>query len=70
MLNLIDSVGALRAFRQAAECDPDGFWMWIEIGRLEQTTGTLSGAAEAIDAALRAAVGDERSRSVALIDPA
>jgi trypsin-like peptidase len=66
MLRLIDSTGALRAFRQATECDPDDFWTWIEIGRLEQTAGTLDGAAEAIDAALRAAAGDERSRRVAL----
>ncbi len=45
MRKLIDSAQALEAFHQAAECDPDDFWTWIEVGRLEQVAGTLEGAA-------------------------
>jgi hypothetical protein len=68
MLKLFDSAGALKAFHQAAECDPNDFWTWIEIGRLEQIVGTLDGARKAIDAALLIGAVDERSHSVALND--
>ena len=68
MLKLVDSASALKAFRQAADCDPDDFWTWIEIGRLEQIAGDLDGAAKAIDAARQAEVEDERCRGVAFSD--
>src|SRR5271170_791745 len=68
MLKLVDSTGALKAFHQAAECDPDDFWTWIEIGRLEPIVGSLDGARKAIDAALLIEVEDERDRGVALVD--
>jgi tetratricopeptide (TPR) repeat protein len=66
MLNLIDAAGALKALHQAARCDPEDFWNWIEIARLEQIAGTLDGAMKAIDAALQAVDEDEDSRAVAL----
>ncbi len=68
MLKLVDSSCALKAFRQAAECDSDDFWTWIEVARLERTAGTLDGARKAIDAALLIEGEDERARSVALTD--
>jgi tetratricopeptide (TPR) repeat protein len=68
MLKLVDSAGALKAFHQAAEYDPDDFWTWIEISRLEQIVGSLGGARKAIDAALLIEVKDERDRAVALND--
>ena len=68
MLKLVDSAGALKAFHQAAECDPDDFWTWIEIDRLEQIVGSLDGARKAINAALLIETEDERDRSVALYD--
>ncbi len=68
MLKLVDSAGALKAFHQAAECDPGDFWTWIEINRLEQIVGDLDGARKAIDAALLIETEDERDRSVALGD--
>jgi tetratricopeptide (TPR) repeat protein len=68
MLKLFDSAGALKAFRQAAECDPEDFWTWIEIARLEQIVGNLAGARQAAEAALLLETGDERSRSVAYND--
>ncbi len=66
MLKLVDLAGALKAFRQAAECDPEGIWNWIEISRLEQIAGTIDGARKTIDAALMIQVEDERPRAVAL----
>ena len=39
MLKLVDAAGALKAFHQAAECDPDDFWTWIEINRLGRIVG-------------------------------
>jgi tetratricopeptide (TPR) repeat protein len=68
MLKLVASAGALGAFLQAAQCDPDDFWTWIEIDRLEQIVGTLEGARRAIDAALLTEVEDERLHAVALDD--
>jgi tetratricopeptide (TPR) repeat protein len=68
MLKLVDSAGALKAFREAAACDPEDFWTWIEIDRLEQTVGTLDGAARAIDAALKIEADDKELRAIALLD--
>jgi Trypsin-like peptidase domain len=68
MLKLVDTAGALKAFHQAAECDPTDFWTWIEIDRLEQIVGSLDGARKAIDAALLIETEDERDRAVALRD--
>jgi tetratricopeptide (TPR) repeat protein len=68
MLKLIDAAEALKAYRRAAQCDPDDFWTWIEIARLEQTAGTLDGARRATDAALTIKVEDDRERSVAFDD--
>jgi tetratricopeptide (TPR) repeat protein len=68
MLKPVDSAGALKAFHQAAECDPDDFWTWIEIGRLEEIVGSLDSARKAIDAALLTAAEDERDSAAALND--
>lgn len=58
MRKLVDSADALKAFRQAAEAEPNDFWTWIEVSRLERITGTLEGAVEAITAASEAAEDD------------
>jgi tetratricopeptide (TPR) repeat protein len=67
MLKFADARGALAAYRQAAECEPNDFWGWIEVCRLELDAGTLGGAEQAAKAAQRAAA-DDRTRAVAYHD--
>ena len=59
-----DALGALDHYRRAAALDPDHFWTWIFISRLEVAAGRLDAAEEAAQRALalaraQAAVRDE-----------
>ena len=69
LLSLTDTVAALAAYREAAELDPAHARTLIEIGRLEQRTGSLARAAEALTQAIRAsAQTDERTLGTAWTD--
>ena len=61
-----DVASALAAYRQAAECDPSDPTLWLEIGGLEQKTGTLAAAAAAFAAARDASAATTPLRAAAL----
>jgi tetratricopeptide (TPR) repeat protein len=57
---------ACAKFADAARLDPDNFWLWIELGDLWVTRGSLAEAAKAFSAARDAAAesGNDRDLSV------
>jgi tetratricopeptide (TPR) repeat protein len=57
---------ACSKFAEAANLNPDNFWLWIELGDLWVTRGSLAEAAEAFSAARDAAAesGNDRDLSV------
>ena len=63
-----DHAAAKATLSQIVALDPDRVWIWIELGRLGETTGSLAEARTAFNAALAAArrTGSDRDESVAL----
>ena len=64
LASLDNTAEALKAYRRAADLDPDDAWTWIFIARLERVAGNLAAAESAATRAENAARAQSNERDV------